>query len=221
MGNKIKVHIADDHKILIEGIIALIKTDDSLEVDGYSLTGKELLYWVSKNEIDVLILDISMPVIDGIEVLKYLKRKNIPHKTILLSSYDDVQIVKKVLQLGALGYLSKSSASQHLLKAIKTVINNDQYFSNDIQKDLLYLYGNSSPKKINAKDLEIDLVEPLTEREIEVLKLIAKEYNSIEIADLLIISKHTVESHRKSILRKLNVKNSIGIAMFAVKHNMI
>ncbi|MEN8766581.1 MAG: response regulator transcription factor [Polaribacter sp.] len=221
MGNKIKVHIADDHKILIEGIIALIKTDDSLEVDGYSLTGKELLDWVSKNEIDVLILDISMPVIDGIEVLKYLKRKNIPHKTILLSSYDDVQIVKKVLQLGALGYLSKSSASQHLLKAIKTVINNDQYFSNDIQKDLLYLYGNSSPKKINAKDLEIDLVEPLTEREIEVLKLIAKEYNSIEIADLLIISKHTVESHRKSILRKLNVKNSIGIAMFAVKHNMI
>ena len=221
MGNKIKVHIADDHKILIEGIIALIKTDDSLEVDGYSLTGKELLDWVSKNEIDVLILDISMPVIDGIEVLKYLKRKNIPHKTILLSSYDDVQIVKKVLQLGALGYLSKSSASQHLLKAIKTVINNDQYFSNDIQKDLLYLYGNSSPKKINAKDLEIDLVEPLTEREIEVLKLIAKEYNSIEIADLLIISKHTVESHRKSILRNLNVKNSIGIAMFAVKHNMI
>ena len=221
MGNKIKVHIADDHKILIEGIIALIKTDDSLEVDGYSLTGKELLDWVSKNEIDVLILDISMPVIDGIEVLKYLKRKNIPHKTILLSSYDDVQIVKKVLQLGALGYLSKSSASQHLLKAIKTVINNDQYFSNDIQKDLLYLYGNSSPKKINAKDLEIDLVEPLTEREIEVLKLIAKEYNSIEIADLLIISKHTVESHRKRILRKLNVKNSIGIAMFAVKHNMI
>lgn len=99
MGNKIKVHIADDHKILIEGIIALIKTDDSLEVDGYSLTGKELLDWVSKNEIDVLILDISMPVIDGIEVLKYLKRKNIPHKTILLSSYDDVQIVKKVLQL--------------------------------------------------------------------------------------------------------------------------
>ena len=153
MGNKIKVHIADDHKILIEGIIALIKTDDSLEVDGYSLTGKELLDWVSKNEIDVLILDISMPVIDGIEVLKYLKRKNIPHKTILLSSYDDVQIVKKVLQLGALGYLSKSSASQHLLKAIKTVINNDQYFSNDIQKDLLSLYGNSSPKKINAKDL--------------------------------------------------------------------
>ena len=221
MRNKIKVHIADDHKILIEGIIALIKTDNSLELDGFSLTGKELLDWVSKNEIDVLILDISMPIIDGIEVLKFLKRKNIPHKTILLSSYDDVQIVKKVLQLGALGYLSKSSASTHLLKAIKKVKNNEQYFSNDIQKDLLYLYGNSNSKKRNFKDLEIDLLEPLTEREIEVLKLIAKEYNSQEIAELLIISKHTVESHRKSILRKLNVKNSIGIAMFAVKHNMI
>ncbi len=221
MRNKIKVHIADDHKILIEGIIALIKTDNSLELDGFSLTGKELLDWVSKNEIDVLILDISMPIIDGIEVLKFLKRKNIPHKTILLSSYDDVQIVKKVLQLGALGYLSKSSASTHLLKAIKMVKNNEQYFSNDIQKDLLHLYGNSNSKKRNFKGLEIDLLEPLTEREIEVLKLIAKEYNSQEIAELLIISKHTVESHRKSILRKLNVKNSIGIAMFAVKHNMI
>jgi DNA-binding NarL/FixJ family response regulator len=75
MRNKIKVHIADDHKILIEGIIALIKTDDSLEVDGYSHTRQELLDWVSKNEIDVLILDISMPVLDGIEVLKILKRK--------------------------------------------------------------------------------------------------------------------------------------------------
>ncbi len=126
MGNKIKVHIADDHKILIEGIIALIKTDDSLEVDGYSLTGKELLDWVSKNEIDVLILDISMPVIDGIEVLKYLKRKNIPHKTILLSSYDDVQIVKKVLQLGALG--KELGIKQEEVKRLQQEVKNNAGF---------------------------------------------------------------------------------------------
>jgi DNA-binding NarL/FixJ family response regulator len=221
MKNKIKVHIADDHKILIEGIIALINTDDDIEVDGYSLTGQDFLNWASDNEIDVLILDISMPVIDGIEVLKILKRKKISHKTILLSSYDDVQIVKKVLSLDALGYLSKSSASMHILKAIKAVAKYEQYFSNDIQRDLLQLYSNH--KSINGikNKLGGESAESLTERERDVLKLIAKEYNTQEIAELLHISKHTVESHRKSIIRKLNVKNSIGIAMYAVKHKMI
>tara|TARA_B110000090_G_scaffold119079_1_gene132506 strand:+ start:4842 stop:5507 length:666 start_codon:yes stop_codon:yes gene_type:complete len=221
MKDKIKVHIADDHKILIEGVIALINTDDSLEIVGYSLTGKELIDWTSNNEIDVLILDLSMPVIDGIEVLKILKRKKIPHKTILLSSYDDVQIVKKVLNLGALGYLSKSSASMHILKAIKAVAKNEQYFSNDIQRDLLHLYTDHKATKIKKKSLESELTEPLTERERDVLKLISKEYSTSETAELLNISKHTVESHRKSLIRKLNVKNSIGIAMYAVKHNMI
>tara|TARA_B110000902_G_scaffold104988_1_gene124046 strand:+ start:161 stop:826 length:666 start_codon:yes stop_codon:yes gene_type:complete len=221
MEDKIKVHIADDHKILIEGIIALINTDDSLQADGYSLTGKELIDWTSNNEIDVLILDISMPVLDGIEVLKILKRKKIPHKTILLSSYDDVQIVKKVLNLGALGYLSKSSASMHIMKAIKTVAKGQQYFSDDIQKNLLQLYTDHKTIKNKNKTLEPLLAEPLTERERDVLKLIAKEYSTYEAAELLNISKHTVESHRKNLIRKLNVKNSIGIAMYAVKHNMI
>tara|TARA_B110000908_G_C10015528_1_gene340587 strand:- start:13 stop:501 length:489 start_codon:yes stop_codon:yes gene_type:complete len=162
-----------------------------------------------------------MPVLDGIEVLKILKRKKIPHKTILLSSYDDVQIVKKVLNLGALGYLSKSSASMHIMKAIKTVAKGQQYFSDDIQKNLLQLYTDHKTIKNKNKTLEPLLAEPLTERERDVLKLIAKEYSTYEAAELLNISKHTVESHRKNLIRKLNVKNSIGIAMYAVKHNMI
>jgi DNA-binding NarL/FixJ family response regulator len=132
-----------------------------------------------------------------------------------------VQIVKKVLQLGALGYLPKRSASAHIMKAIKAVAINEQYFSDDIQRDLLHLYTDQTLINSKKKTLEPEMAEPLTERERDVLKLIAKEYSTHETAEILNISKHTVESHRKSIIRKLNVKNSIGIAMYAVKHNMI
>jgi DNA-binding NarL/FixJ family response regulator len=173
-------------------------------LDGFSHTGQEFLDWTEHNEIDVLVLDIRMPVLDGIEVLKILKRKKIPHKTILLSSYDDVTIVKKVLSLGALGYLSKSSAGAHIISAIKAVANGEQYFSSDIKKDLLQLYTFHTPKIIKRKQLEGHLIEPLTERERDVLKLIAKEYNTQEISQVLNLSKHTVESYRKRLTKKFN-----------------
>ena len=147
MGNKIKVHIADDHKILIDGIVALLKTDKTLKIDGYSLTGEALLEWISKNNIEVLILDISMPVLDGIAILEFLNRNEIPHKTIVLSSYNDLHIVTKVLKLGALGYLTKSSASSHIINAIKAVAKGEQYLSSDIQKGLLHLYSEQKSKK--------------------------------------------------------------------------
>jgi DNA-binding NarL/FixJ family response regulator len=221
MKQKIKVHIADDHKILIEGIIAVINTDDDIEVQGYSLTGQDVIDWADNNVIDVLVLDISMPLLDGIEVLKILKRKKISHKTIILSSYDDVTIVKKVLSLGALGYLSKNSAGEHIIHAIKAVANEEQYFSSDIQKNLLKLYTVHKPKIKKGKKPEGELIEPLSEREIEVIKLVAKEYSTQEIADILNLSTHTVETYRKNLIKKVNVKNAIGLAMYAVKHNMI
>lgn len=105
MKNTIKVHIADDHKILIEGIIAVINTDDNIEVEGYSLTGKQVIDWIQFNSADILILDINMPEYDGIEVLKFLKQKKITQKVIILSSYEDVKLVQEMINLGANGFL--------------------------------------------------------------------------------------------------------------------
>ena len=105
MEEKIKVHVADDHKILIEGIIAVINTEENIFVEGYSLTGKEVTEWALNNSADILILDINMPELDGIELLKFFKKKNIRIKTIILSSYDDVKLVEEMLALGADGYI--------------------------------------------------------------------------------------------------------------------
>lgn len=221
MKDKIYVHVADDHKILIEGIIAVINTDKDIEIRDYSLTGQEVIDWFSKkeNHADVLILDITMPVLDGFDVLKYFKENKLDQKVIVLSSYDDVKIVQEVLNLGARGYISKNNAGEHIVKAIKAVANDEQYFSNDIQEELLKSF---SGQKTRKGDMPEDfLFESLTEREISVLKLVTKELSTSEIADKMHISHHTVESYRKKLLKKLNVKNSVGLAMYAVKYKLV
>ena len=219
MKNKITVHIADDHKILIEGIIAVINTDNDIEVKGYSLTGKHVMEWVESNNADILILDINMPEYDGIEVLKYFKQKKISQRVIILSSYDDVKLVQEVINLGANGFLSKDSAGLHIIEAINAVHKGDQYFSDAIKNNLIKLYTGENVK--SGKRPESTILNSLTPREIEVLKLITDEYSSPEIADKLNISQSTVDTYRKSLLKKTNVKNSIGLAMYAVKNNII
>jgi len=219
MKNKIRVHIADDHKILIEGIIAVINTDESIEVEGYSLTGKQVIEWIKSNSADILILDINMPEYDGIEVLKFFKQKKITQKVIILSSYDDVKLVQEMINLGANGFLSKNSAGLHIIEAINAVYHGDQYFSDTIKNNLIKLY--TGENVTSGKRPESTILNSLTPRELEVLKLITDEYSSPEIAGILNISQSTVDTYRKSLLKKTNVKNSIGLAMYAVKNNII
>ncbi|OAD45759.1 response regulator [Polaribacter atrinae] len=221
MKEKIYVHVADDHKILIEGIIAVINTDKEIEIKGYSLTGQEVIDWFDQkeNSADVLILDITMPVLDGFEVLKHFRKRKIDQKVIILSSYDDLKIVQEVLSLGCNGYISKNNAGEHIVNAIKAVANGEQYFSSDIQKILLQsLSGQKVPK---GEMPDKYLLESLTERELDVLKLITKEYSTLEMADLMHLSRNTIETYRKSLLKKLNVKNAVGLAMYAVKNNIV
>lgn len=221
MRKKIYVHVADDHKILIEGIIAVINTDKDIEINDYSLTGKEVIDWFDKkgNKADVLILDITMPILDGFEVLKYFNKNDIKQNVIILSSYDDIKIVQEMLSLGCKGYITKNNAGEHIVNAIKAVAKGEQYFSSDIQNILLKSFaGQHVP---NGDAPENFLKESLTDRELEVLKLISKQYNSPEIADKLSLGISTVDSHRKSLLRKLKVKNSVGLAIYAVKNKIV
>ena len=221
MKKKILIHVADDHQILIEGIVAVVNTDKDISVEGYSLTGQQVIDWYSNkdNIADVLILDITMPVIDGFQVLKYFQDNKIEQKVIVLSSYDDLRIVQEVLSLGCKGYISKNNASEHILRAIKAVANGEQYFSSDIQAVMV--------KSLTGQDVEQGhmpndfLINSLTERELEVLKLITKQYSSMQIADRLCLSVNTIETYRKRLLKKINVKNAVGLAMYAVKNNIV
>jgi DNA-binding NarL/FixJ family response regulator len=219
MKEKIQVHIADDHKILIEGIIAVINTESDIEIEGYSLTGKEVIDWAEDHYADILILDINMPEYDGIEVLKFFKIKKINLKVIILSSYDDVKLVQEMINLGASGFLSKDSAGQHIVEAIRTVHAGEQYFSNTVKNNLLKLYTGKNVKL--GQRPQSTIVNSLTDRETEVLKLISQEYSSPEIAQILNISQSTVDTYRKSLLKKTNVKNAVGLAMYAVKNKII
>ena len=218
---KIKVHVADDHKILIEGIIAVVKTDKEIEIEieGYSLTGEEVINWSKSNEADILILDINMPIFDGIDVLKKLREDNKKINVIVLSSYDDTKFVQEVLELGAKGFVNKGSAGEHIVKAIKAVHSGKQYFSDQIRDNLLEAFTGHDSKEGDKP--ESSLVKSLTDREIEVLKLIVKEHSTLEISDLLHISKNTVETYRKSLLKKTRTKNAVGLAVFAVNNNLI
>ena len=217
---KIKVHIADDHQLLIDGIIAVLSSEKNIEVVGQSLNGEDVINWFYKNTADILILDINMPKIDGVGVLQYFYKKNIEQKVIVLSSYDDTKLIKEVLKIGTSGFLSKNSAAENIVEAINTVYKGEQYFSKSIQDKLIATFTNKSVK--NTKEFEKSAYfSSLTPREIEVLKLIATQYNSKEISKLLHISINTVETHRKNLISKLNVKNVVGLAIYAVKNNII
>ena len=213
MKKKILIHVADDHQILIEGIVAVVDTDKDISVEGYSLTGQQVIDWYSNkdNIADVLILDITMPVIDGFQVLKYFQDNKIEQKVIVLSSYDDLRIVQEVLSLGCKGYISKNNASEHILRAIKAVANGEQYFSSDIQAVMV--------KSLTGQDVEQGhmpndfLINSLTERELEVLKLITKQYSSMQIADRLCLSVNTIETYRKRLLKKYKVIKNINYTM--------
>ncbi|WP_299012631.1 response regulator transcription factor [uncultured Polaribacter sp.] len=221
MKKKIYVHIADDHKILIDGLIAVLDTDDDIEVKGCSFTGQEVIDWflVRNNTADILILDITMPVIDGIDVLKHFYRKGIKQKVIVLSSFDELKFVQEVLRLGGNGYISKNEAGEHILDAIKAVYNNEQYFSDSIRTELLRAYSNLD--KALDTEPELEKLVSLTDTEIKVIKFISEELSTVQIAKLMNVSAHTIETHRKKLKKKLNVKSTVGLAMFAVKYGIV
>jgi len=218
MDKEIKVHVADDHKILIDGVIALLNTDNLIEVEGYSLTGKEVVDWYEKDKADVLILDINMPGLDGIDVLKIFKQRNIKQKTIILSGLSDPKIVHEMIVLGANGFIEKSKANEHIIKGVKSVYEGKIYYSEDIKESLFEFYINDVKTDETIKNVVDD---KLTEREMDVLKLITEEYSTSEIGEKLAISVKTVESHRRSLYKKIKVKNVVGLAMYAVKNNIV
>ena len=219
MRDKIRVHIADDHEVVIEGVSALINTDDKIEVEGYSLTGKQVVEWSKNNKADVLILDINMPKLDGIGVLKTFKNRNSKQKTIILSGLSDPKIVQEMIALGANGFIEKGSASEHIIQAIKAVYRGEQYYSDEIKNSLFDLYINESKTDEAIKTSVAN--EPLSEREIEVLKLITQEFSTSEIAEKLNVTVKTIESHRRNLYKKIKVKNVVGLAIYAVKNNIV
>ena len=146
MDKKITVHIADDHQILIDGVKAVLNIEPNIEVTGFSLNGQEVVDWFRENHADVLVLDINMPELDGLEVLKALRKNDKQPEIIVLSSYDDVKLVKEVLQMGAKGFVPKKSAGEHIVRAVYKVAEGSQYFTEDIKEKMMQTLLNGQVK---------------------------------------------------------------------------
>ncbi|HMI06826.1 MAG TPA: response regulator transcription factor [Flavobacterium sp.] len=213
---KIRIYLADDHQVLIDGMQAVLNTNKNFEVAGFSLNGKNVIELAVKNKTDILVMDINMPEKDGIEVLKDLSAAAFPFKVIILSSYDDLKLIKEVMKLGASGYLTKQCAGENIIEAIIAVENGEEYFCKTVRDKIF-----NSFTKNNIKPNNENSSLSLTERELEIIKLISLEYSGKEISEELSISTNTVETHRKNLVKKLNVKNTIGLVKFALKHNLI
>ncbi len=219
MDKKISVHIADDHQILIDGVKAVLNLETNMEVVGFSLNGLQVIEWFDKNNADVLVLDINMPEMDGIGVLNSLKNNKNKPGIIILSSYDDVKLVKEVLQMGAQGFVPKKSAGEHIVNAVNRVALGQQYFTDDVKEKMMQTLLSGQAKDDGSQDGV--LISSLTKREVEILKYVAQQYSTREIAEELHISESTVETHRKNLMKKVKVKNSVGLAIFALKNEVI
>ncbi|WP_026709315.1 response regulator transcription factor [Flavobacterium frigidarium] len=218
MTEKIRIHLADDHQVLIDGMRTLLNTVDDFEFVGFSLNGSTLFEEIIANKTDVLVLDISMPQKDGIEVLKEFKEKGFPCKVIILSSYDELKLIKEVMKLGASGYLTKQCAAEHIIEAIHFVNKGEEYFCNIVREKI---FNTATRDNIKVNKYNPTVSELLTEREIEVITLIALEYSGKEISEFLFISNNTVETHRKNIMKKLKAKNTISLVKYAIKNKLI
>lgn len=218
MAPKIRIHLADDHQVLIDGLSNLLQTVPTFEVVGSSMDGTTVYDDVFSNQADVLILDISMPKKDGIEALKEFKEKQSLCKVIILSSYDDLKIIKEVMRLGAKAYLTKKCAGENIIEAVHAVHQGQEYFSDAVREKIFSIFKNDNPKLNQNAFIENPILSP---RELEIITLIALEYSGKEISEKLFISSHTVETHRKNIMKKLGVKSTIGLVKYALKNNLI
>ncbi len=210
--NSINVILVDDHPIVLNGLKNLLSDLDIIDTITDLSNGKEALLKLETNKIDLIITDISMPEIDGIELTKCIKTKY-PHiKVLILTAHNEQEILKNVLLSGAEGCLLKNSSKKELFQAINKVIDNGYYYCDEILSIARNIHkSNNTPIK-----------EPvsLSKRELEVLELILLGLSNKEIGEKLIISYHTVCSHRKNILRKTDNNNISGLYAYSKKHNL-
>lgn len=214
---KIKIILADDHQMFLDGLSSLLSQLKDVQVIAAVNSGKAVLEKLQDVQPDLVIVDLNMPEMDGLQTTREIK-KFYPHVKVLgLTMENDLQAVTGMLEAGALGYILKNTGKAELELAIRQVIRGEAYLSQSISNQLAQnLLQNFQQRNVVQNELN-----SLTQRELEILKMIALENSNTEIADQLFISPKTVETHRKNLMKKIGVKNSLGVYKFAVKHQLL
>lgn len=210
-----KILLVDDHKIMRDGIKAIITESKDYKVVAEASDGVEALDYLEKNKVDIVVIDINMPNLDGVECTKAIKSKNSNIKVLAMSMYVDEQHIVNMLKAGANGYISKDAGKQVLLEALDTVSKGEAYHGKEITKVIMSEFSKTKEEKMKDNPLGF-----LTSRELDVLRLIVEEKSNYEIAEELHISIRTVDAHRRNLLQKTGVKNAVGLTKFAIKHGI-
>lgn len=208
--SKINVLLSDDHQIIIDGLKSLLKNQEEINVAAEASNGREAIRILGLISIDVLLMDIDMPVMNGIDALKEIRKSHPNVRVIILSMHNEAGMIKSLIELGANGYLLKSCSQTELIDAVKKVAAGQSYFSSDVTLALLKPSANQGQPN-----------EVLTERETEILKLIAAGFSNKEIGDQLFISHRTVDTHRTNLMKKLDVNNIAGLISYAIRNGIV
>lgn len=208
----VTVYIVDDHRMLVDGLSLLLSGESNIKVVGKSINPQMAFDEIKQLKPQVVLSDIQMPEMNGIELAKNIKRVLPDTKIIALSMFGDAGHINDMIHAGASGYLLKNSDKQDVLNAINTVVSGKEYFSQTVKDELerAEKAAEEGPDKPN-----------ITSREKEIIQLIAKECSNAQIAEKLFISERTVETHRKNIFRKTNTKSVVGLLKFAMENNLL
>jgi two-component system, NarL family, response regulator LiaR len=214
--NKIKVIIADDHAVVREGTRKILDQEEDIHVLAEASNGEEAVKLAGDLKPDVILMDISMPVMDGIEATKIIKENNPAITILILTAYDDDQFIFSLLEAGAAGYLLKNIHHHELVEAIRSVYSGESVLHPSVARKVLNRFGKSGEKSEKKA-----LLEPLSEREMEVLKLVTKGHSNKEIADQLYLSIRTVQGHLGNIFNKLMVSSRTEAVVRALKEGWV
>ena len=208
-----RILLADDHGILRAGLRNLLNAEPDLEVIGEAADGIQILEMVEQSSPDLILMDISMPNMGGIEVLEHLREKKLASKVLMLTVHEDEGLLKKAIHAGASGYLVKRAAESELITAIKTVMQGDIYVHPAMTRALL--------KDIVPAPASAGTENTLTHREVEILRMIARGYTNNQIAQKLSISPRTVEGHRSNLMSKLDLHSRVELVEYAEQHGLL
>ncbi len=211
----VKVLLADDHKIVRDGIKLMLQSQAGINVVDEAGNGLEVLNKLEANIVDLVIMDINMPEMDGIKATKEIREKYPDTKVLALSMSNDELHIRQMIQAGASGYIMKSAGRSELKSAITSIMEGKHYFSDEATQSIMMDLVKGKNKSKTPEIVHI------TDRELEILELIVKEHTNQEIAKKLFISSRTVDAHRRNLLQKTGARNTAGLVKYAFQHNLI
>ncbi len=215
-GDSVNVMLVDDHEVVLEGLIRILEKQGGIKIVSVARSAEEALEKIGRFPPDVVIVDIQLPGMNGIELIRRIKSQYPDIEAITLTVFDDEQFAKQAIKAGAIGYVIKDAAKEELVKAVRAAAKGESMISTSVARKLIEEISEPTGKKRREEDYE-----GLSQRELDVIKLMARGYNNRQIADILFISEHTVKVHIRNIFRKIGVSDRTNAVLWAIERGLV